>query len=557
MSKLTLGLCSDWLLGGKGIMNVLTTNFNVPWKNSIDGTILDLDYYGNRSGNKVVSPLVEKLVTEEGLSDAAMLRLATLIYNKYGEGWERTALALAEEYNPIHNYDGTETSEDTETITGSRENSVTRGESTTNTGTVGVSATRQNTGTQTNAQTGTDTTTETLNNTETITHGKSISDTITHGKTNNSVEYGKKSTENKVYGFNSNSAVNSSESDETVGGNSAGQGYHNNTTEGGTTQDVNTESGTTSTAHGGTITTGLQHGLTDTRTDNLSETNNETTTNNLTQRVDGSETGSEDTTTERTLTHTMTKGGNLGVTTTQQMLTQEMDFRQIYNIFNTVVFPNVDAVMCLDIFGCEDLTLDDFTIINESSYVLPIASETVLGGIKIGEFLTIQSDGTVSVNMEHVTPSELASTLVDYAKKTDLNDYVTTALLSTTLQGYVTTSTLVTTLSNYVLNSSLQTTLLDYVTNSGLTTILADYVTSNNLATILSDYVTSSDLTLLLAQKQDTLVSGTNIKTINGVSILGEGDLVIKGGGAGISASVQSNNFTSSVSGNISMEVII
>jgi hypothetical protein len=32
--------------------------------------------------------------------------------------------------------------------------------------------------------------------------------------------------------------------------------------------------------------------------------------------------------------------------------------------------------------------------------------------------------------------------------------------------------------------------------------------------------------------KQDTLVSGTNIKTINGSSILGSGDLVISGGGA-------------------------
>lgn len=31
--------------------------------------------------------------------------------------------------------------------------------------------------------------------------------------------------------------------------------------------------------------------------------------------------------------------------------------------------------------------------------------------------------------------------------------------------------------------------------------------------------------------KQDTLVSGTNIKTINGESILGEGDLIVEGGG--------------------------
>jgi hypothetical protein len=32
----------------------------------------------------------------------------------------------------------------------------------------------------------------------------------------------------------------------------------------------------------------------------------------------------------------------------------------------------------------------------------------------------------------------------------------------------------------------------------------------------------------LLATKQDTLVSGENIKTINGESILGEGDLTVK-----------------------------
>lgn len=33
--------------------------------------------------------------------------------------------------------------------------------------------------------------------------------------------------------------------------------------------------------------------------------------------------------------------------------------------------------------------------------------------------------------------------------------------------------------------------------------------------------------------KQDTLVSGTNIKTVNGTSVLGSGDLVIASGGAG------------------------
>ena len=44
-----------------------------------------------------------------------------------------------------------------------------------------------------------------------------------------------------------------------------------------------------------------------------------------------------------------------------------------------------------------------------------------------------------------------------------------------------------------------------------------------------------TNLTTDLASKQATLVSGTNIKTINGNSILGSGDLVISGGGGGSS----------------------
>lgn len=40
-------------------------------------------------------------------------------------------------------------------------------------------------------------------------------------------------------------------------------------------------------------------------------------------------------------------------------------------------------------------------------------------------------------------------------------------------------------------------------------------------------------LTSLLSGKQDTLVSGTNIKTINGSSVLGSGNLAVSGSGGG------------------------
>lgn len=40
--------------------------------------------------------------------------------------------------------------------------------------------------------------------------------------------------------------------------------------------------------------------------------------------------------------------------------------------------------------------------------------------------------------------------------------------------------------------------------------------------------ITQAEAEQLLAEKQDVLVSGTNIKTVNQQSLLGDGDLVIE-----------------------------
>lgn len=55
------------------------------------------------------------------------------------------------------------------------------------------------------------------------------------------------------------------------------------------------------------------------------------------------------------------------------------------------------------------------------------------------------------------------------------------------------------------------------------------YATKEDLADYqpVGDYATKTEL----ASKQDTLVSGTNIKTINGQTLLGEGNIEIQGGG--------------------------
>lgn len=75
-----------------------------------------------------------------------------------------------------------------------------------------------------------------------------------------------------------------------------------------------------------------------------------------------------------------------------------------------------------------------------------------------------------------------------------------------------------------------------------LTTIPSEYVTETELQQ--KDFATNSDvndeigkldssLSFEIGKKQDTLVSGTNIKTINGISLLGDGNIVITGSGEG------------------------
>ena len=63
---------------------------------------------------------------------------------------------------------------------------------------------------------------------------------------------------------------------------------------------------------------------------------------------------------------------------------------------------------------------------------------------------------------------------------------------------------------------------------------LADYAKTADVNTALAAKADATEL----AKKQDTLVSGTSIKTINGLDLLGEGNITIEGGGSGGSGTV-------------------
>lgn len=87
----------------------------------------------------------------------------------------------------------------------------------------------------------------------------------------------------------------------------------------------------------------------------------------------------------------------------------------------------------------------------------------------------------------------------------------------------------------------------------------------------LSNYYTKGETDTLLGNKQPTLVSGTNIKTINNESIIGEGNISIQGGGGSITVdtsldsgstnaiannAVTNNTLSGGVESDISMGII-
>lgn len=92
-------------------------------------------------------------------------------------------------------------------------------------------------------------------------------------------------------------------------------------------------------------------------------------------------------------------------------------------------------------------------------------------------------------------------------------------------------------LSAYATTANMQTyvsqQLEPYATTANVTSAIGaatnDMATNAGVDAKLANYATTANVTSQLSTKQDTLVSGTNIKTINGESVLGSGDLTISG----------------------------
>lgn len=236
----------EWI-ENKGIFSFFD-DLDVPWKEDVESSVLDLIYHGEMSGDKTISPLIRKLMTDGELSDESKTAIATAAVSIYANTWNREYAVLSAEYAPIENYNSIETMEDDITEI-EYDHSVER--------------------------------------TPDLTHVKSGSEVDEPDVIN--------TTDGYVYGFNSTDPVPAD-------------------------QQITTPEGT------------LTHTFED-----------------VTETESGTETSATSGKDTHTHNYTLTRKGNIGVTTSQQMLQSEIDLWR-WNYFYDIVFPSLDKLLTIPIY---------------------------------------------------------------------------------------------------------------------------------------------------------------------------------------------------------------
>lgn len=253
------------------------------------------EMYFLRSGQKYVSPVVLKYLDLNFSTSQILTRVANMAKMKYGDQWKRLFATFDLTYNPVENYNMTEEMSNDRTV-------------------VSFGKTENITTSNSHAKTGTEEDNANMSHAKTGTEqdSGSNSETRTPNLTN---------TDSKnVYGFNT-SASGAGLPDEKITRASTG------------TETVSGTSGNTKTFNTTDTDTG-----TDTKTFNTTDT--DTGTNSVVNS--GSDT--------HTRNYSLSRSGNIGVTTTQQMLQSEIDIWSMWEIFEKVIFPNIDEIMTIPIY---------------------------------------------------------------------------------------------------------------------------------------------------------------------------------------------------------------
>lgn len=98
------------LVANNLIFNQLVTKTDLnDFINSNNVDTLNQDYYLSHSGDKYISPFVERLFNAGKTASEISSYVATICYNRFGEKWKKIYDALLTEYNPLENYSMEET----------------------------------------------------------------------------------------------------------------------------------------------------------------------------------------------------------------------------------------------------------------------------------------------------------------------------------------------------------------------------------------------------------------------------------------------------------------
>lgn len=346
-------------------------NFDVPWKLQNIEAALNYGYYLN-SARKLVSPFVFDVSNAEEdsrtypftitpLNAAQRMIIASTVFTMFNEKWKRLWDIYKIEYNPLYNYMVTEEEQinvdDSGKIadTGTQQRVIDTDTTNTGTDTVVTDGSITNTGTDTHAieKQVSDGGNETIQKASTQTN-TGTDTTVTDTDTSNTGTVGtvgSSDTLDGLFGFNSSTSVGS----DTREVDSSGTRTDNLA---GTVDTTETETkNLTETVNGtDTRTRALTHteNNTDTNTKNLttSEDTTETETQNLAGTVDTTDTRTDNltrTTEEQSeTTRSLSKNGNIGFNTPQEMLAADLELWQ-WNYFKSV-FEDIDTVLTISLY---------------------------------------------------------------------------------------------------------------------------------------------------------------------------------------------------------------
>lgn len=204
-------LFPNWMTGG-GIFDTLQ-NLPVPWRDENMSQSLDLEYHGNISGDKYISPLVDKISNGVVLTENKKTMLANTILSINLSNWNKQWQTLSLTYNPIQNYNINEVMNDDETVIeygkrSTQTNDLTH--SKTGTDSMARDVTDTRTDNLTHSKTGTETESPDITDTRTdnLTHGTNNTETLTPNTTETTRPNITQNTTDRIRGFNSDVDVN-------------------------------------------------------------------------------------------------------------------------------------------------------------------------------------------------------------------------------------------------------------------------------------------------------------------------------------------------------------